>query len=248
MLTIVIPTLNEADDLPRTLKSVKFADELLVIDSGSTDNTVAIAKKLGAKVIKHEFVNFKELRNFADRKAKHDWILSIEADVVVPPELAEEINAAVKGEPAAYKIGRINIIFGKEILHSDWGPHDDNHIRLYHRSLGKWQGEVHEQFVAPQARQLQHRLLHYNYKTVEEYLDKINFYSELEVKRRVATGKKFSIVQLLWEPMRDFGKRFFYKLGFFDGLHGLFLACLQAIYYLTVNIKMYTQSQVHHDH
>lgn len=245
-LTVIIPTLNEEVDLPRTLKSVGFADEVLVVDTGSTDKTLEIAKSFGARVANHPFVNFTELRNFADKEAKHDWILSIDADVVVPPLAAEEIKRVTQGAPKAFKIGRINIIFGKKILHSDWGPRDDNHIRLYHRSLGSWRGDVHETFTPKdqtQVSQLESVLLHYNYATVEEFVTKINSYSNLEVERRLKNGKRFGWPLLPLEPLLDFGKRFVYKLGFLDGLHGLFLAYLQAIYYLTVQIKLYTKAK-----
>lgn len=241
-LTVVIPALNEQQDLPRTLDSLKFADEVLVIDSGSTDQTVSLAKKAGAKVIYHAFKNFADTRNFADSQAKNDFILSIEADVVVTKQLAQEITSLPE-TPAVYRIGRVNIIFGKPILHTDWGPKDDNHIRLYHRSLGSWGGQVHEQFVTNSSpHQLRHHLLHYNYNHVSEYIDKINTYSDLEVKKRLARHQSFSYLNLFLEPTKDFIKRYFYKLGFLDGLHGFFLSLLQAIYYLTVNIKLKSAS------
>lgn len=241
-LTVVIPALNEQQDLPRTLDSLKFADEILVIDSGSTDQTVSLAKKAGAKVIHHAFENFADTRNFADSQAKNDFILSIEADVVVPKQLAQEI-ASLPDTPAVYRIGRINIIFNKPILHTDWGPKDDNHIRLYHRSLGSWGGQVHELFVTnSRPHKLRHYLLHYNYNHVSEFIDKINTYSDLEVKKRLARHQSFSYLNLFLEPTKDFIKRYFYKLGFLDGLHGFFLSLLQAIYYLTVNIKLKSAS------
>lgn len=249
-MTVVIPTLNEERDLPKTLRSLKFANEVLVVDCGSTDKTISIAKKAGARVINHDFINFTDTRNFADKQARNNWILSLEADVVVRSGLAEEIRQATKGEAAAYRIGRINVIFGKKIMHSDWGPRDDNHIRLYHKKTGTWQGQVHEQFVPRsdvKIGQLKHRLIHFNYRTVTEYLSKINFYSDLEVERRQKNDQKFSWWNFIWEPKRDFLKRYFYKLGFLDGLHGFFLAYLQAVYYLTVGIKLYTEEPSDHD-
>lgn len=237
-LTVVIPTLNEETDLPRTLKSLNFATEVLVIDSGSTDRTVNIATKAGANVLHHQFKNFADTRNFADKNAKNDWILSLEADVVVPSSLAEEIST-LKDNPAVYKIGRINYIWDKPILHTDWGPKDDSHIRLYHRSLGHWGGEVHEQFeTKSQPKQLKNYLLHYNYATVSEFISKINSYSEIEAQKRRTQGERFSYFKFFFEPLKDFIKRYFYKLGFLDGLHGFFLSLLQAIYYLVVNIKL----------
>lgn len=239
-LTVVIPTLNEEKDLPRTLKSLQFADEVLIVDSGSTDDTLKITKKHGCAIIHHDFQNFADTRNFADSHARNDWILSIDADVVVPKELEAEIES-LPDIPSVYKIGRINIIWGKEILHTDWGPKDDNHIRLYHRSLGNWQSAVHEQFITKSnPKQLKSYLLHYNYATVSEFIHKLNLYSDIEAKKRRLKGEKFSLLKLFLEPSKDFLKRYLYKLGFLDGFHGFFLSLLQAIYYLAVNVKLRT--------
>jgi glycosyltransferase involved in cell wall biosynthesis len=240
-LTVAIPTLNEESDLLRTLNSLEFANEILIVDSGSTDNTVKIAKDHGCKVINHPFKSFADTRNFADSQAKNDWILSIDADVVVPPQLAKEISL-LSNNPAVYKIGRINIIWGKPILHTDWGSSDDCHIRLYHKKLGTWDSEVHEQFVSTTPpKTLKNNLLHYNYETIEEFVTKLNSYSDIESKKRIMIDEKFSLLKMFYQAKYDFLKRFFYKLGFLDGYRGLFLSYLQGIYYLTVGIKQKTK-------
>lgn len=239
-ITVVIPTLNEEKDLPRTLKSLGFADEILVVDSGSTDKTIQIAKDFGAKVIQHPFQNFADTRNFADRSAKNDWILSIDADVVVPKELVNEM-LALPDTPKAYKIGRINMIWGKPILHTDWGPKDDNHIRLYHKSLGSWTSQVHETFISKTPpRELKNYLIHYNYETISEFITKLNSYSDIAAKK-TPKSNKFWFFKIIYNAKYDFFKRYFYKLGFLDGYHGFFLSYLQGIYYLSVGIKQKTQ-------
>lgn len=238
-LTVVIPTLNEAIDLPRTLKSLHgLADEVLVVDSGSTDDTVVLAKKAGAKVIHHSFKNFADTRNFADRHASSDWILSIDADVVVTPEAAKEIKQVIKNNSvSAYYVGRINIIWGKPILHADWGPKDDCHLRLYRRGSGKWKSDVHELFVTDGSiGRLKAPLLHYNYASIKEYIEKINRYSQLAASKTDHCS--------LFAPFKDFFKRYFYKLGFLEGYHGLFLCYLQAIYYTTLRVKIKEKSYV----
>ncbi len=232
-LSVIIPTLNEEVDLLRTLNSVKFADEILVLDSGSTDKTVYLAKKSGAKVIHHNFKNFSNTRNFADKRARGDWILSIEADVVVSKSLAQEIISSISSPKAdCYFLGRINYIWGKPITVADWGPKDDCHIRLYKKNSGKWQSQVHEQFVphpSSTIAKLKNYLTHYNYKTISEFIDKTNSYSDLAVKNNLKTN--------YLSPFIDFFKRYFYKQGFRAGYRGLFLSYLQAVYYLNILIK-----------
>ena len=239
-LTVVVPTLNEEQDLPRTLKSLKpLKADVLVIDSGSTDSTVKIAKKFGAKVIHHPFKSFSDTRNFGNDQVKSDWILSLEADVVITKKLAQEIKSSTSEveDFSAYYIPRQNIIWGKKINYTDWGPKDDLHIWLYKKGSGIWQGKVHEEYKLTQgtAGKLKNPLIHYNYQTVAEFISKINHYSTRAVNNKP--------LPTIW-PFRDFFKRYFYKLGFLDGYHGLFLSYLQATYYHTLKIKQYQNKHV----
>jgi glycosyltransferase involved in cell wall biosynthesis len=237
-LTVVIPTLNEEKDLPETLKSVKnLADEILVVDSGSTDNTIEISNSYGARVINHPFTSFSDTRNFGDRQAVGDWILSIEADVTVSTELSQEIRQAIESEKlSAYFIPRLNLIWGKPIRHTDWGPKDDTHIWLYQKGSGVWKSLVHEEYVtAKPVGKLKNYLIHKNYETIFEFIEKINRYSDLAVKQKNIYSK--------WWFVRDFLKRYFYKFGFLDGYRGLFLSYLQSVYYLTLSVKNNTDTQ-----
>jgi glycosyltransferase involved in cell wall biosynthesis len=242
-LTVVIPAYNEEKDIERTLRSITFADEIIVLlDQKTSDATGEIAKKHGASVIPYTYESFCKMRNEGDFLATSDWVFSIEADVVVTPALAAEIKSVTSGvsDIKAYYLGRENIIWGKTIRYTDWGPGDDRHIWLYQKGVGKWQSAVHEEFVTnKKTGELKNHLLHYNYETVSEFIDKVNSVSE---KALVQNNKPD------WtRPLYDFFKRYFYKLGLLDGYHGLFLSYLQAIYYLTLNIKIrqkrYTQSR-----
>lgn len=240
-LTVVIPTLNEEKDLPRTLSSLTgLTKNILVVDSGSTDDTVKIAQGYGAKVVHHPFKSYSDTRNFANREIKNGWIMSLEADVVVSKALAQEIKEAIKKDSSvsAYYIPRQNIIWGKKIMHTDWGPKDDLHIWLYKKGSGTWQGDVHEEYVVEKGivGNLKNHLLHYNYETVNEFIGKINTYSSAAVTK----GKQFPFY---WS-CRDFFKRFIYKRGFSDGYHGLFLSYLQAIYYHVLRVKHYQAKNV----
>lgn len=237
-LTVVIPTLNEEEDLYKTLSSVKdLADEILVIDSGSTDKTTEIAKNYGARVVNHPFSSFSDTRNFGNKEAKGDWILSIEADVFVSSELAQEIRQVIEeGTHSAFFIPRLNLIWGKPIFHTDWGPRDDTHIWLYRKGSGEWQSLVHEEFVTKESvGKLKNHLIHKNYETINEFIDKIDRYSNLAVKQKNSYPD--------WWFLRDFFKRYFYKLGFLDGYHGLFLSYLQSVYFLTLSVKNSAQKR-----
>lgn len=231
-ITVIVPTLNEEKDLHDCLESVKsLGGEIIVVDSGSTDNTAAIAKRLGAKVVYHAFSSYSETRNFGDGLVRGGWILSIEADVKVPPELAQEIRSAIAKENFdAYLISRVNIIWGKIIKHTDWGPKDDTHIWLYRKGAGEWNSHIHEEYVTQKrVGRLKNYLVHKNYETVSEFIDKLNKYSDL------ASSQKNYYPD--WWFARDFLKRYIYKLGFLDGYRGLFLSYLQAVYFLTLSIK-----------
>lgn len=237
-LSVVIPTLNEEQDIANAITSVSdIASEIAVVDSGSTDKTVAIAESLGAKVYHHEFISFSDTRNFGDSRAKGDWIMSIEADVIVPKPLSEEINYQLQSTNSdAFYIERINQILGRSIMHSNWGPKDDCHIWLYRKNSGKWQGSVHEEYVcrSNKVERLKNRLLHHNYDTIYEFIEKLNKYSEI-------SGNSHNKVSW-FDGIIDFIKRYFYKQGFLDGYHGLFLCYLQATYFLTVYIKQHLQN------
>lgn len=236
-LSIVIPTLNEEKELPVCLASLKeIADEVVVIDSGSVDRTIDIAKKFGAKVVNHPFTSYSDTRNFGDEIAKGEWILSIEADVRLSPELTEEIQKAIKSsEYDAFYIGRINVIWGKPVMHTDWGPKDDTHIWLYRRGIGKWESLVHEEYVTSKhVGHLKNNLIHNNYETVGEFIEKINKYSDLAVKQKNYYPK--------WWFIRDFFKRYIYKMGYLDGYRGLFLSYLQSVYYLTLTVKRHIKT------
>lgn len=235
-LTVVIPTLNEEVDLPKCLESLKnLADEIIVIDSGSTDRTLDIAKKYQAKIIPHDFKSFSDTRNLGTKKAKGDWVLSLEADVVVPSQLAIEIKNAIQ-DPSfdAFYIERLNHIWGKDILHTDWGPRDDCHIWLYKKGSGHWSNAVHEEYLTSgRIGKLNNRLIHHNYDTLSEFIDKTNRYSEIACQKGLGSNPVIAL--------GDFFKRYFYKKGFLDGYHGLFLSYLQSTYFLSLWIKNQTR-------
>lgn len=225
-LSVVIITLNEEKYIKQCLTSVKkIADEIIVVDSGSTDNTIEIAKKFGAKVYTRVFDNYSNQKNFAAQKAAGEWILSLDGDEEVSPELAEEIKTKILDDSfAAYSIPRKNIILGKFIKYTRWQPELDRHVWLWKKDAGKWEGRVHEELkINGKVGKLKHHKIHYQYGSVSDFLVMMNKYSSLETKGD--------------NPIYHFLVRYFYRLGFLDGSRGFILSYLMAIYHLVVWVK-----------
>jgi len=241
-LSAVIITLNEEAHLAACLLSVKnIADEIIIVDSGSTDKTVEIAKKFGARIYTRKFDNYANQKNFAIEKATGDWILSIDADEEISSGLSEEIKLAISHQPSgisAYSMPRKNIIFGKYIKYTRWQPELDRHIWLWKKGVGEWVGNVHEELaVTGKIGKLKNPKIHYQYKTVAEFLQMMNSYSNLEARR------KFSIIRFIWYPIYNFVVRYFYRLGFLDGSSGFILSYLMAIYQLEVWVKTWERQK-----
>ncbi len=244
-LSIVINAQNAEKDLSCVLASIKnLADEIVVIDQGSTDNTSKIAKEFGAKIYKHESVKYVELtRNFAIGKATGDWILILDPDEEIGKELALEIKKVIKENKADYyRIPRKNIIFGKWIANTLWWP--DYQTRLFKKGKVSWSEVIHSvpitmdkggDFVANENL----AIIHHNYRTVEEYLEKLNRYTSVQADILVKDGYVFNWKDLIGKPFKEFIARYFTGQGYKDGIHGLALSLLQAFSELVVYIKVW---------
>ncbi len=270
MISISIITLNEEKWLPSCLESVKdIAGEIIVVDSGSTDRTVEIARKYGAKVYFRKFDNYANQKNFAEEKCAGEWILSMDGDEEISSDLADEIVSSIKYQvlsikkqntpgvkksnglgnrqytaynilPVAYSIPRKNIIFGKVIKYTRWQPELDRHIWLWKKRHGKWEGDVHEEVVVHgQVGKLKHAKIHHQYETVKDFFDMMNRYSEIDALERVKNEQIFSYARLLIDPVYNFLVRYFYRLGFLDGWRGFVLSYLMGVYHLIVWIKVW---------
>ncbi|MCH7641626.1 glycosyltransferase family 2 protein [Patescibacteria group bacterium] len=244
-LSVTVITLNEEKDLKRCLESVRdLADEIVVVDSGSMDKTVEIARKYGAKIYDREFDNYSNQKNYAIEKAKGDWILSMDADEEIPPKLAKEIKSKVKSQRSkvnAYSMPRRNIILGKFIKYSRWQPEFERHVVwLFRKGRGKWVGDVHETVeLDGEVGRLENAKVHYQYETVSEFMDMMDRYSELDAGQRVKNGVKFSYFRLFFDPIYNFLVRYFYRLGFLDGWRGFILSYLMAVYHLELWVKIW---------
>ncbi len=244
-LSAVIIAYNEEKNLPRAIKSVKdLVDEIIVVvDSRTTDKTKEVAEKHGAKTFVREFDTFANQKNFAADNSRGEWILSLDADEKVTPELARELKSKLqnpKPKVEAYSIPRKNIIFGKFIKYTRWQPELDRHIWLWRKGKGKWVGDVHEELeVNGEVEALKYPKIHYQYETVSEFLKMMNSYSEMDAAQRVKIGVGFSLLKFLLDPLYNFLVRYFYRLGFLDGWRGYVLSCLMAIYHLEICIKIW---------
>lgn len=233
-LSVIIITLNEEEYIERCIDSVRsIADEILVVDSNSTDKTVEISQRLGARIILQEFLGHVEQKNFATEQAKFDWVLSIDADEVLSDELLTNIKS-VKNAPQHdfYHYNRLNNYCGTWIKHGAWYP--DRKIRLYNRTTGSWKGEnPHDRWLPYTTNQktgfLKGDLLHYSYSSISDHIQRIERYSDIAARQKVAKGKSCSILKIWLGPKWKFLKDYIIRLGFLDGYWGYVVCRLNAM-------------------
>lgn len=242
-LSAVIATFNSESVLEDCLKSLSFADEIIVVDHKSSDNTEKIARKY-TKHIFSQINNPLEIdlqKNFGYEKAKSEWILSIDADERVSEDLAKEIKDAIASDSgfSAYRMPRKNIIFKKWIEHSIWWP--DYQVRLFRKNKGKYtKSTVHQDLeVDGTIGDLIEPLDHQNYQSISQYLSKMDQYTENEANAYVSQNTHFLWVDIIRMPIFDFLKTFFLQEGYKDGLHGLVLSVLQGFYMFLVVTKVW---------
>ncbi len=223
-LSVAIITYNEEEDLPRTLDSVKdIASEIVIVDSHSTDRTREIAKSYGAKVYEEDWKGFGEQKNSALKKCTQPWILSIDADEVVSPELQESIVKEIKNPKFdCYEVNRKNFYVGKFLEHV-WFP--EWRLRLFKNGKARFEGEIHETIKCEgKVGRLEGLLYHYSYKNLEEHFSKSLKYAKISAEIEFKKGKKFRLHKLFLNPSWVFFKMYFLKGGILDGIRGLSIA------------------------
>lgn len=248
MVSVVILAKNEEKTIGQCLSSVAWADEKIVIDDYSEDNTAEVAKQMGAKVYKHPLQNdFAKQRNFGLEKAQGDWILFIDADEKVSHSLQYEITTAVHdalNSTKGYYVKRFDTIWGKAITHGEVGS--VTLLRLARKGSGIWKGKVHEKWqVKGKTEQLHHPLHHYPHQTVSEFLREINYYSSLRAQELFRKRKKGSLFQIITYPTGKFIMNYFVKLGFLDGVPGLIIAIMMSFHSFLVRGKLWQLSRQH---
>lgn len=239
-ITAIIPTLNEENYITDAIKSVNFADEIIVIDSFSSDNTIEIAKKMNVKIIKRKFDDFSSQKNFAIAQAKHDWIYILDGDERVTPEVLKEILEAIKNPKdfVGFYVRR-RFYFAKEkINYSGWQR--DKVVRLFLKEHCQYKGLVHETIKTNgNLGFFKHKIDHFGYRNYEHFIFKINHYSTLKARELFEKGKKVNAFHLLIKPIVRFFIHYVIRLGFLDGLAGLILAKILAYSVFTRYVKLW---------
>ena len=247
-LSVAIITFNEENNLPRALKSVDFANEVIVVDSFSTDKTVEIAKESGAVVSQREFPGHVDQKNHALSLTTHDWVLSIDADEAVTDELKAEIVELLKRDDlkAGYKMPRKCFYLGKWIIHSGWYP--DYNIRFVDKTRAKWGGtDPHDKLMLEgETGTLKGDLLHYPYNDLAHHFTTINKYTSIAADRLFKKGKKAGIADITIRPFLIFFKKFILKLGFLDGLQGFVISASTMWYTFCKYLKLYSLHKKHY--
>jgi glycosyltransferase involved in cell wall biosynthesis len=231
-LSVTVITRDEAANLAAALESVAWADEIVVVDSESTDDTVAIARRYTQRVIVRPWPGYVAQKNHAAAEASHDWILSLDADERVSPELAAEIQGVLQREPAAagYRVPRVTFHLGRWIRTTDWYP--DYQLRLYDRRRARWTGRhVHESVAAdgPVA-DLRSELRHHAYRDLSHHLQTMDRYTTLAARQMREDGRSAGWIDLALHPPAAFVRNYVLRGGIRDGVPGLVISLLNATY------------------
>jgi len=231
-LSAIVLTQNEERNIVDCLRTLSWADEVLVLDSGSEDATVALAEKMGARVETRPFDNFPRQRNAALELARGEWVFFVDADERASEELAGEVRKAITQEEAdGFWVPRRNYIFGRWIRYAGWYP--DYQLRLFRRHKGRYDEsrEVHELVIldGPQG-YLENPLIHYNYEDISQFIERQNRYTEMEAAYLFREGARAKARNFVLQPCREFRRRYITLQGYRDGRHGLLLSLLMAYY------------------
>ncbi|HEX3876074.1 MAG TPA: glycosyltransferase family 2 protein [Bryobacteraceae bacterium] len=231
-ITATIITLNEERNIARAIESLRCCDEILILDSGSTDRTVELAEKLGVRVCEAGWRGYAGQKNWAAEQAAHDWILSLDADEALSEALEAEIWNLKKGGPKydGYTMPRLARYLGRWILHSGWYP--DRKIRLYDRRKGKWVGDfVHESVqVTGRVGQLDSNILHFTCESLSEHVKTMERYTTLAAQEIAARRIDVPLWKAIFDPSWTFVKSYVVQRGFLDGREGLTIAYMAAFY------------------
>lgn len=240
-ISATLITHNEENNIAQALKSLSWADEILVVDSGSSDATVEICRGFQSTILHRDWTGYVDQKNFALEKARNDWVFSLDADERASPELISEIRELNrKGfSSPGYRIPRVAYFMGRWIRHGGWYP--DYQLRLFDRRSGRWEGgHVHESFkVKGSSAFLSGEILHYSYRNISDYLERLETYSSLAALDYRQRGKKATLPGLMFNPLAAFLKSYLLKRGFLDGTPGFMVAAMGAVSVFFKHSKLY---------
>ena len=229
-VSVTIITLNEAEHIAAAIDSASWADEVILVDSGSTDDTVAIAQRTGARVSTRPWTGYVDQKNHAADLAKNDWIFSLDADERIPIALASEIQTLLQSEPPkrGYRVPRVTFHLGRWIRTTDFYP--DYQTRLYDRRAGRWYGHyVHESVrVDGGPGQLSHDLQHYSFRDLSDHVARLNLYTTLAARQMHEAGRRTNAFDLLVHPTAAFLRNYLLRRGVLDGGPGLIISLVNA--------------------
>ncbi len=242
-LSVIIIARNEAGRIETCLRSARFAEEIVLVDSGSADDTVAIARRYADRVIESEWRGYGPTKQLALENATGDWVLWLDADESVPPALRDEIRAVVDSDStdhAGYHVARKTLFLGHWIRHCGWYP--DYVLRLFRRGADPrfTDDEVHESLrIRGTTGYLKHPLIHDTDPTLHHYLSKFNSFTSLGARQLYLSGRRFRLTDLAFRPIFILFKMYVLKRGFLDGLPGFILCGLSACYVFTKYAKLW---------
>jgi len=244
-ISATVITLNEESNIQRALESLAWADEIIVVDSGSTDKTVDIAHRFTDRVVIKEWPGYSAQKNFAAAQARNDWIFSLDADEELSPALIRELAGLQDSDSrlAGYEMPRLCQYMGRWIKHSGWYP--DYKLRLYNRNAGCFKGDfVHESVkVSGEVGRLQGQLFHYTVRSASEHHQRMDRYTTLAAEEMHDKGKRASAAALMLSPAASFFRSYVLRAGFLDGVPGLAIACFAAHYAFLKNLKLWELEQ-----
>jgi glycosyltransferase involved in cell wall biosynthesis len=243
-LSVIVPTCNEEMNIVDCLESVKWADEIIVVDSGSTDRTVELARPYAHRILQHEYINSAAQKNWTLPQAAHDWILIVDSDERVTDALREEIQRVLGGPSGrpdrdGYRIRRENYAFGKRIRYCGW--QHDRVLRLFDRRKGRYEEkEVHADVaLSGSVGSLDAPLIHHTYRDLRHYFGKFQRYTDWGALELQKHGNRAGVFHLVFHPLFRFFRMYFLQRGFLDGRHGLMLCLLASFSVFTKYAKLW---------
>jgi glycosyltransferase involved in cell wall biosynthesis len=226
MISVVIITLNEERNIERVLRSVAgLTDDIVVVDSGSEDRTCSICESHGARVIRRDWEGYSSAKNYGNSQARHSWILSLDADEALSPQLRESVETQLQEEwpeNRVYSFNRLTNFCGRWVRHSGWYP--DPKVRIWHRDFGRWDGYIHERPVfigKPEKVHLKGDLLHYSFYTRDDYRRQAEKYARMSAEELLRQGKRVPLLKMWLAPWVRFLRDYFFRGGFLDGSTGM---------------------------